>query len=51
MPHLSPMFWSLAMIVFSINLILLTAALWWDQSPQFPKLAYNSPAPNKWSWS
>nr|QIT03434.1 Atp8 [Paralvinella hessleri] len=51
MPHLSPMFWALAMFMFTMNLILLTSALWWDQSPCFPALTTNIPAPNKWSWA
>nr|ACR00067.1 ATP synthase F0 subunit 8 [Paralvinella sulfincola] len=50
MPHLSPMFWTLALVIFTTNLILLTTALWWDQSPQFPNLTHKAPSPNTWNW-
>nr|ABW82627.1 ATP synthase F0 subunit 8 [Pista cristata] len=54
MPHLSPMTWLIAPILFcSFMLPMIIATLWWTQTPIFPEPLSSSPkiTLNNWNWS
>nr|ACR00042.1 ATP synthase F0 subunit 8 [Pectinaria gouldii] len=53
MPHLSPMSWILAPLMFFGLLAVMAATLWWSQLPIFPKILSTSKfsPSNPWNWS
>nr|ALS46296.1 ATP synthase F0 subunit 8 [Glycinde armigera] len=52
MPHLSPMSWIMAPLMFYFTLMLFISCLWWIQTPKFPLITYSfSVSSPKWMWN
>uniref|UniRef100_A0AB38ZG01 ATP synthase F0 subunit 8 n=1 Tax=Lumbriclymenella robusta TaxID=3138170 RepID=A0AB38ZG01_9ANNE len=53
MPHLAPLPWAIAPLMFFSLLLLVQASLWWHQSPTFPKLSDNFQYQQHpyWTWN
>nr|QGA73884.1 ATPase subunit 8 [Marenzelleria neglecta] len=52
MPHLAPLSWALAPILFALILLTLISVLWWSQGPMFPTYAANTKFSfSNWKWS
>nr|AVW86154.1 ATP synthase F0 subunit 8 [Panthalis oerstedi] len=52
MPHLSPLNWLLAPLIFFLLLASFSSILWWSQAPSCPLLSDALATPNKthWKW-
>uniref|UniRef100_A0AAU6QHD9 ATP synthase F0 subunit 8 n=1 Tax=Aurospio banyulensis TaxID=3050091 RepID=A0AAU6QHD9_9ANNE len=52
MPHLAPLAWALAPLLFWGILLSLSASLWWTSYPSFPPSLTSSPYPkfSTWNW-
>nr|AVW86218.1 ATP synthase F0 subunit 8 [Euthalenessa festiva] len=52
MPHLSPLNWLMAPIIFWSLLLFFSSFLWWSQSILFPEMSSSMslPTKNKWNW-
>nr|AVW86061.1 ATP synthase F0 subunit 8 [Branchipolynoe pettiboneae]AVW86074.1 ATP synthase F0 subunit 8 [Branchipolynoe sp. YZ-2018] len=52
MPHLSPLNWLLAPIIFWSILIMFSSILWWSQIIMFPKMSSSllQPSTPLWGW-
>nr|BDI12957.1 ATPase F0 subunit 8 [Abarenicola claparedi oceanica] len=56
MPHLAPMSWILAPIMFMFILALLFSTTWWQYTPKFPQLnklttSNKASAFSSWTWN
>nr|QZL13463.1 ATP synthase F0 subunit 8 [Pherusa bengalensis] len=53
MPHLSPMSWLLIPITMWVLLLLISSAMWWQQTPKLSPISpdLSKSKPNNWTWS
>uniref|UniRef100_A0AAU6QG98 ATP synthase F0 subunit 8 n=1 Tax=Prionospio plumosa TaxID=3050096 RepID=A0AAU6QG98_9ANNE len=53
MPHLAPLAWALAPIIFWSILISVSASLWWTSTPSFPICvkSFGSNYFSPWKWN
>nr|YP_009136886.1 ATP synthase F0 subunit 8 [Goniada japonica]AKE32083.1 ATP synthase F0 subunit 8 [Goniada japonica] len=51
MPHLSPMSWIMAPLIFYTLMILFMSSTWWSQTSKFPTISLSSMISSpQWNW-
>uniref|UniRef100_A0AAU6QGQ5 ATP synthase F0 subunit 8 n=1 Tax=Prionospio fallax TaxID=3050094 RepID=A0AAU6QGQ5_9ANNE len=51
MPHLAPLSWAFAPILFWLILLSLSASIWWSPSISFPVCVSHKSSPSLTSWN
>uniref|UniRef100_A0AAU6QG30 ATP synthase F0 subunit 8 n=1 Tax=Prionospio sp. 1 MH-2023 TaxID=3058460 RepID=A0AAU6QG30_9ANNE len=51
MPHLAPLTWALAPLIFWFLLLTISASLWWSFTPSFPSCQTSSRQSSFSSWN
>nr|YP_009192199.1 ATP synthase F0 subunit 8 [Eurythoe complanata]ALO81722.1 ATP synthase F0 subunit 8 [Eurythoe complanata] len=52
MPHLAPLSWMFATLMFWLTLLFFASSIWWAQSPSFPtsNSSLLSSSFSQWNW-